>query len=145
MRTNAGAKYMRILVVDIDSLRPDHLGCGGYHRRTSPTIDQLAGQGAFLRQCFASDVPCCPSRSSLFAGRYGIATGCVNHCGTRATPWVDARRGFIDARDVQTLPAVLRDNGYRTAFLSSFPTRHSAWHSLAGFRNGMTLVSVAMN
>ncbi len=36
---------MRILYIDIDSLRPDHLGCYGYHRNTSPTIDRIAASG----------------------------------------------------------------------------------------------------
>jgi hypothetical protein len=27
---------MRILYIDIDSLRPDHLGCYGYHRKRVP-------------------------------------------------------------------------------------------------------------
>ena len=39
---------MRILYVDIDSLRPDHLGCYGYHRNTSPTIDSIAKEGVKL-------------------------------------------------------------------------------------------------
>ena len=29
----------RILYIDCDSLRPDHLGCYGYDRETSPNID----------------------------------------------------------------------------------------------------------
>ena len=35
---------MRILYIDIDTLRPDHLGCYGYHRNTSPNSDALARQ-----------------------------------------------------------------------------------------------------
>lgn len=33
---------MHISCIDIDSLRPDHLSCYGYHRRTGPNIDALA-------------------------------------------------------------------------------------------------------
>ena len=36
---------MRILYIDIDSLRPDHLSCYGYHRQTSPNMDALADEG----------------------------------------------------------------------------------------------------
>ena len=35
---------MRILYIDIDTLRADHLGCYGYHRSTSPNIDAVARQ-----------------------------------------------------------------------------------------------------
>ena len=42
---------MRILFIDIDTLRPDHLGCYGYHRDTSPHIDRVAADGV-------SDVIC---------------------------------------------------------------------------------------
>lgn len=126
---------MRILLLDIDSLRPDRLGCYGYHRNTSPTIDAIAAAGARCEQVIASDVPCCPSRSSLFAGRYGYRHGCVSHEGQRAVRYADPERGFVDPRDRDTLPALLRAHGHRTAFVSAFPTRHSAWHSLAGFHD----------
>lgn len=32
---------MQILYIDIDSLRPDHLSCYGYHRQTSPNVEYL--------------------------------------------------------------------------------------------------------
>lgn len=32
---------MRILFVDIDTLRPDHMGCYGYLRNTTPNIDGI--------------------------------------------------------------------------------------------------------
>ena len=34
-----------VLVISIDSLRPDHLSCYGYPQPTSPTIDRLAAEG----------------------------------------------------------------------------------------------------
>jgi arylsulfatase A-like enzyme len=42
---------MRVLYVDIDTLRADHLGCYGYHRPTSPNIDRIAEQGVRLDRC----------------------------------------------------------------------------------------------
>ena len=33
---------MKILLIDIDSQRPDNLACYGYHRDTSPNIDRVA-------------------------------------------------------------------------------------------------------
>jgi glucan phosphoethanolaminetransferase (alkaline phosphatase superfamily) len=55
---------MKILYIDIDSLRPDHLGCHGYHRNTSPNIDRLAERGTTFTNYYASDVPCAPSRNA---------------------------------------------------------------------------------
>jgi arylsulfatase A-like enzyme len=62
---------VRILIVDIDSLRPDHLGCYGYGRDTSPAIDAIADAGVHFEECYASDTPCLPSRTALATCRFG--------------------------------------------------------------------------
>lgn len=126
---------MRILYVDCDSLRPDHLGCYGYRRKTSPNIDRIASDGRRFTNYYASDVPCLPSRTAFFAGQFGIETGVVNHGGTNATPRSrGSTRGFDTARGrYRSFPTVLRQEGHRTAFISVFPQRHGAWYVLDGF------------
>jgi len=66
---------MRILYIDIDTLRPDHLSCYGYLRQTSPNIDAAAAAGVRFTNFYATDTPCLPSRTALFTGRFGICTG----------------------------------------------------------------------
>lgn len=124
----------RILYVDVDSLRPDHLGCYGYHRDTSPTIDRLAADGRRFENYYASDAPCLPSRTALFSGRFGVHTGVVNHGGLTANPRsLGARRRFRTSGGFRSLPEALRQAGLATATISPFPSRHSAWHVLDGF------------
>ncbi|MEA3337382.1 MAG: sulfatase [Chloroflexota bacterium] len=125
---------MRILYIDIDSLRADHLGCYGYHRNTSPNIDAVARDGVRFENCYATDVPCLPSRSALWSGRFGYHTGVVGHGGTAAQPFVEGpARGFRDAFDGSSWMRAMRDAGLRTATVSPFGERHAAWHWYAGF------------
>ena len=125
---------MRILYIDIDSLRPDHLGCYGYHRNTSPAIDRIAGEALICRNVYASDAPCMPSRTAFYSGRFGIQTGVVGHGGTAAQPKVQGvSRGFRDAFEQQGLAFQLQKLGYHTAMVSPFGQRHAAHWFYAGF------------
>ncbi|MFB9327803.1 sulfatase [Paenibacillus aurantiacus] len=125
---------MRILYLDLDSLRPDHLGCYGYHRNTSPNIDRIAQEGVVFTNYYCSDAPCAPSRTALMSGRFGIHTGLAGHGGTAADMRRDGpSRGFEDRLKRESLPFVLREAGYKTATISTFADRHSAWTFNAGF------------
>jgi choline-sulfatase len=127
---------MRILYVDIDSLRPDHLGCYGYHRATSPNIDALAARGTRCTGYYATDAPCLPSRTALFSGRLGIHTGVVGHGGTAADPLLQgAQRAFRSSLGQNAWMAALRRARLRTATVSTFGERHSAFHWYAGFQD----------
>jgi arylsulfatase A-like enzyme len=130
---------MRVLFIDIDSLRADHLGCYGYARATSPNIDRIAAAGVRFERCYASDVPCLPSRSAWVSGRFGTRNGVVGHGGTAAEPFVEgASRGFSSRLGRQSPFALLRKAGLHTATISSFAERHSAFHFLAGFQEVRT-------
>jgi arylsulfatase A-like enzyme len=125
---------MRLLYIDIDTLRADHLGCYGYGRRTSPNIDAVAAAGIVFESVYASDSPCLPSRTALLTGRFGIHNGVVNHGGTDADPAIDgAQRQFHSRLHLDSFPNRLKAAGLRTATVSSFAYRHSAFHWHAGF------------
>ncbi|WP_137284545.1 sulfatase family protein [Halorussus salinisoli] len=126
---------MRILYIDCDSLRPDHLGCYGYHRDTSPNIDRLASSGRRFTNYYASDAPCLPSRTALFTSRFGIHTGVINHGGINASmrPRGPNREFNTQMDEYRTWMTVLREAGLHTALISVFPQHHGAIQVLDGF------------
>lgn len=125
---------MRILYIDVDSLRPDHLSCYGYHRQTSPHIDALAAEGVRFNNCYATDTPCLPSRTAFFSGRFGTCTGAINHGGEYADlPLQGESRRFRSDFAQDALGSALRRAGYHTAMISPFPNRHTSYQVTYGF------------
>ena len=125
---------MRILYIDVDSLRPDHLGCYGYHRKTSPNIDRVAESGVRFDNYYVTDAPCLPSRTALWSGRFGIHTGVINHGGVAAEPFIEGPdRKFNSILGRTSWMRCLRDLGHKTVTVSPFGERHSAWHWYANF------------
>ena len=133
-RSTREALQVRILFLDLDTLRPDHLRCYGYHRNTSSNIDRLAGEGLVFDNYYCSDAPCLPSRPALMSGQFGIHTSVVGHGGTAADMRLEgAGRDFQSRLASESLPAFLHSSGCKTATVSSFANRHSAWQFHAGF------------
>ncbi len=123
---------MRILYIDIDCCRADHLGCNGYARETSPNIDRIAAEGISFRGCHTSNSPCLPSRAALFTGRFGFNNGIVSHHG----PGERLRPNAVSHRQDPAKPFLmlhLRRHGIRTVAVSSFHQRHGAWWWAAGW------------
>ena len=58
------------LLIGIDTLRKDHLGCYGYPRNTSPNIDQLASESYVFENIFDPSGWTAPSFTSLLTGQY---------------------------------------------------------------------------
>ncbi len=132
---------MRLLYLDIDTLRADHLGCAGYHRDTTPNIDALAADGIRFADVYASDVPCLPSRTALATGTFGIRNGVVNHGGLAADLRPQGRdRGFTSLFAAKAWATQFYAAGWRTASISSFPFRHSASWWNHGFMEAMNLM-----
>jgi arylsulfatase A-like enzyme len=131
---------MRLIYFDIDTLRADHLGCYGYQRATSPTIDALAAEGIRFDNVHASDTPCLPSRSALCSGQFGIRNGSINHGGPSTDPFPEGRdRQFQTSLARNGWMSALRAQGVWTASISTFAERHSAYHFEAGFNECFNL------
>jgi arylsulfatase A-like enzyme len=59
-----------LLVISIDTMRADHLGCYGYDRPTSPNLDRLASRALLFKDVLAQSSTTAPSHRSLFSGRF---------------------------------------------------------------------------
>jgi arylsulfatase A-like enzyme len=120
---------VRILYVDVDTLRADHTTPYGYPRTITPNLDDLARQGVVLDHCYCSDSPCAPSRAAFTSGQFGITTGAIANFG----PAADIRM-FERTRHGPFFGGHLYRNGIYTASISCFPERHLAYWFLGNFR-----------
>jgi arylsulfatase A-like enzyme len=59
-----------LLLITVDTLRADHLGCYGYFLNTSPGIDNLASRGVRFADCTPQWPKTWPSIASLLTGSY---------------------------------------------------------------------------
>ena len=65
-----GAAPLSLLLVSVDTLRADHLGCYGYPRDTSPFLDAFAESNVVFTNVFTTSPKTGPSMASFFTGRY---------------------------------------------------------------------------
>jgi arylsulfatase A-like enzyme len=101
-----------VVLIVVDTLRADHLGCYGYRRSTSPEIDrELAARGALYERAYAPSPWTLPSIISLFSGRW---PGELLRGGDVAS--------FAVPDGVPTLAERLARRGYRTAAFVGNPT-----------------------
>ncbi len=124
---------MRIVYFDVDCLRPDHLGCYGYARPTSPAIDGIAWEGVRFNHYHCASSPCLPSRTAWASGRFGIRNGVISNVGAgarfriRKTAYGGPRPGN------EMLMRQLRRHGHDTISFSNFADRHSGWWFMCGW------------
>jgi arylsulfatase A-like enzyme len=64
-----------VVLISIDTLRADHLGCYGYSRPTSPNIDAFARRGARFEYAISSSGWTVPAHMTMFTGLDPLAHG----------------------------------------------------------------------
>lgn len=98
----ADGKLPNVLLITVDSLRPDHLGAYGFPVPTSPSIDRLAAGGVRLTQAIATAPDTAPAIASLLTGLYQYRSKVL------------FSNGSLPA-DITTLAERMGAVGYRTA------------------------------
>jgi len=99
-----------LLVVTIDTLRPDRLSCYNPDLVKTATIDALAGRGVLFRRAFAHTPTTLPSHTNIFLGVTPLQHG------------VHDNANFVVGEKFLTLAEHLKSQGYATgAFVGAFP------------------------
>ncbi|MGO8792421.1 MAG: sulfatase-like hydrolase/transferase [Terriglobia bacterium] len=101
-------KPASVILISVDTLRADHLGCYGYRALPTPHIDAMTA-GATQFMSVESQVPLTlPSHVSLLTSTYPFWNGVEDN-------------GDLLARGAVTLAGILKSRGYRTAgFIGGF-------------------------
>jgi arylsulfatase A-like enzyme len=108
---------MNVIVIVMDSLRVDHVGCYGSNVQT-PNIDRVAAEGTLLEQAFAESLPTLPARTTMWTGRVGFPF----------RPWQPFELGDL------LLAEVLWDKGYTSAVVTDVYHMHKpAYNCGRGF------------
>ncbi len=116
-----------VLLITIDTLRADHLGCYGYGRPTSPEIDRLAAQGVVFEAAQSSSSWTLPSLASIHTALLSTTHGCWK-IESRLEP------------EYTTLAETLRDAGWDTAMVAC----HIFLSAQYGLQQGFTHVDDAL-
>jgi arylsulfatase A-like enzyme len=95
-----------VLLIGVDTLRPDHLGSYGYGRSTSPHIDGLADEGILFERAVSQCPWTLPSFASIMTSLYPSQHGAGLNMGDLGT-------GF------PTMAEILADQGYATGAVVS--------------------------
>ena len=105
------AAEKNIVLFVTDDLSPD-LGCYGNTAVQTPNLDRLATESTLYEHAFATTASCSASRSVILSGLHNHSNGHYGHLHNyhkfSAHPWV------------QSLPVLLRRQGYRTANIGKF-------------------------
>jgi arylsulfatase A-like enzyme len=92
----------RVLLISIDTLRPDHLGTYGYTRATSPNLDAFGREGVVFDDVTSTSPWTLPAHASMFTGLYPTRHGVMDLTTTLS-------------KDLPTLATRMAEAGFATA------------------------------
>lgn len=104
-----------VLLITIDTLRADHLGCYGYTNGQTTNIDKISDKGVLFEEAHSPTPYTVPSHISILTGMDPLKHGALNNWG------MPIRDGVV------TLPETLSRHGYYTkGFISGYTLKNIA-------------------
>ena len=91
-----------VVLITIDTLRADHVGCYGYKQIKTPNIDSVAADGVRFEHAFTPVPVTLPSHTAILTGTYPMLSGMHDFSGNKLSP------------QQVTLATVLKQAGYVT-------------------------------
>jgi N-acetylglucosamine-6-sulfatase len=105
----ASVSQPNIVVILVDDMRWDDLGCAGHPFSKTPNMDRIAREGAQFVNAFAVTPLCSPSRASLLTGQYPHTHGITDNTERSA-----------QSHKLPTFAPLLQRAGYQTAFIGKW-------------------------
>lgn len=116
-----------VILISLDTLRADHLGCYGYERETSPNLDAFAKQAVFFENSICHAPSTLPSHVSIFTSSIPSHHKMSHTLGTKLT----------DA--TPTMASILKAKGYDTISFNNGGQLDAAYGVDVGFDRYTTL------
>jgi len=120
-RAKAPASPPNVLLITVDTLRADRLGCYGYERARTPHTDRLANEGVRIEHAIAPTPLTLPSHTSILTGLDPPAHG------------VRGNGAFRVPDGAETLAERLKAEGYQTQAFVSADVLHRRFNLDQGF------------
>ncbi len=116
-----GKKPFNVILITVDTLRADRLGCYGFSPDVTPTMDMFASKGVLFENCISQTPLTFPSHTTIMTGTLPI------HHGVRDNG------GFVVPKELQTMAEVFKSAGYDTAAFVSAYVLDAKWGLDQGF------------
>ncbi|MFN7279902.1 MAG: sulfatase [bacterium] len=107
--SKAKSKAPNIIFILTDDQRWDALGYAGNNIIHTPHLDQLAREGLYFKNAFATTPICAASRATLFTGLY-----------ERTHDYTFGKLPLSNAYMMESYPYLLKKAGYQTGFVGKF-------------------------
>jgi arylsulfatase A-like enzyme len=121
-------RHENVILITIDTMRPDRISAYGYTKHTTPNLDRLAREGTLFENTFCDVTWTTPSMASVMTGTYATRHGLRSSHQKLASSAV-------------TLAEILNSRGMDTAaIIASYPL-----HSIFGLNQGFALYDEHFN